>query len=65
MVVSADTVVVHEDQILEKPKDRAHAVRMLSSLSGDVHYVLTAVTLIDPARFVVTGLFSPSPRAVD
>lgn len=44
-VLGADTVVVHRDRILEKPRDREHAVAMLMSLGGDTHRVLTGVAL--------------------
>lgn len=45
IVISADTIVVLRDQVLEKPTDKADAVRMLKSLSGNSHRVLTGVAL--------------------
>mmetsp|Transcript_20079 Transcript_20079/g.32465 ORF Transcript_20079/g.32465 Transcript_20079/m.32465 type:complete len:246 (-) Transcript_20079:196-933(-) len=45
LIISADTIVVLNDQILEKPRDREHAFEMLSSLSGRTHEVITAITL--------------------
>ena len=45
--LGADTAVVIDDNILGKPKDRAHAGAMLARLSGRSHQVLTAVALID------------------
>ena len=46
LVISADTIVVGVDgSILEKPSDRNHAISMLSSLQGNKHRVMTAVTL--------------------
>jgi septum formation protein len=44
-VLVADTVVCVEDVILGKPPDAAHAVKMLTLLSGREHRVLTAVGL--------------------
>lgn len=44
-VVSSDTVVVHNGEVLGKPKDSDDAYHMLSSLSGRTHRVLTAYTL--------------------
>lgn len=44
-VLGADTVVVHNDQILEKPRDRSHALDMLRELSGSTHQVLTGLAL--------------------
>lgn len=43
LVVSADTVVALDGKILGKPKDKADAFSMLSSLSGRTHTVLTGV----------------------
>jgi len=44
-VLGADTVVVVGDQMLGKPRDRAHALRMLALLSGREHEVLSAVAV--------------------
>ncbi|KXI23236.1 Maf family protein [Photobacterium sanguinicancri] len=44
-VLGADTIVVVDDIILEKPADFADSHRMLRMLSGREHQVLTAVTL--------------------
>jgi septum formation protein len=46
-VVGADTTVVIDDQILEKPVDPDDARRMLEMLSGRWHKVLTGVALVD------------------
>ena len=46
LVVGADTVVVLDDRILEKPKSSEAAVQMLTSLSGRGHTVCTGVALI-------------------
>lgn len=45
MVITADTVVIVENEILGKPKDRDDAVRMMNLLSGKVHKVVTGVTV--------------------
>jgi septum formation protein len=45
-VLGADTEVVVEDDILGKPRDRAHAAGMLRRLSGRSHTVLTAICLV-------------------
>ncbi len=44
-VLAADTIVVCDEEILGKPRDRDHALAMLSRLSGRWHRVLSAVTL--------------------
>jgi septum formation protein len=48
IVLSADTTVVVDGEILGKPRDAAEAGRMLRALSGRTHEVLTAVTFADP-----------------
>lgn len=45
MVITADTVVIVENEILGKPKDRDDAVCMMKLLSGKVHKVVTGVTV--------------------
>ena len=45
VVVAADTIVVLDNEILGKPKDRNDAVRMLTELSGRKHQVYTGVAL--------------------
>ena len=45
MVLGADTTVVLDDRILGKPADAADAARMLRSLSGRSHRVITGVAL--------------------
>lgn len=44
-IISADTVVVIDDEVLGKPKDRAHAIEMIEHLSGRTHRVITAVAV--------------------
>ncbi|KAL6063399.1 Acetylserotonin O-methyltransferase like [Balamuthia mandrillaris] len=48
LIISADTIVVREGEILEKPTSEEHAKAMLRSLSGREHSVMTAVALIVP-----------------
>ena len=50
MVITADTVVIVENEILGKPKDRDDAVRMMKMLSGKVHKVVTGVTVHTKAK---------------
>lgn len=45
IIVSSDTVVALENRILEKPKDEDEALSMLKLLSGNKHYVHTAVCM--------------------
>ncbi|MGN0507379.1 MAG: Maf family protein [Lachnospiraceae bacterium] len=46
LVLGADTVVAYRGQILGKPKDRADAIRMISSFAGETHEVYTGVCMI-------------------
>lgn len=43
IIISADTVVVCDDEIMGKPKDREEAFSMLKKLSGKSHSVFTGV----------------------
>ncbi|WP_285143240.1 Maf family protein, partial [Serratia ureilytica] len=43
----ADTIVVLNGRVLEKPRDEAHAAQMLAALSGKQHQVMTAVAIAD------------------
>ena len=45
MVITADTVVIVDNEILGKPQDRDDAFRMIKMLSGKVHKVVTGVTV--------------------
>lgn len=49
IIIGVDTVGVLDGKIIGKPKNRAHAKRMLKSLSGRMHYVITGLCLIDSA----------------
>lgn len=49
VILAADTIVVLDDAILNKPKDAADAERMLMTLSNRTHTVHTGVSLIDLA----------------
>ena len=45
LVLGADTIVVVDEHILEKPRDAADALRMLRILSGREHSVVTGICL--------------------
>ncbi len=45
IIIAADTVVVLNDIIIGKPKDREDAITILSALSGNSHYVITGVVI--------------------
>lgn len=45
LLITADTVVWHRGASLEKPRNKSEATKMLKTLSGDSHQVITAVCL--------------------
>lgn len=47
IVIGGDTVVVYEDEILSKPKNKEDAFRMLSLLSGKTHEVITGISILN------------------
>lgn len=46
LILTADTLVLLEDKILGKPEDKQDAMKMLESLSGRKHEVITGVSLL-------------------
>jgi len=46
LVITADTIVVFENKILGKPKDKEEVMAFLSSMSDRKHQVYTGVTLM-------------------
>ncbi|ELE9014707.1 septum formation inhibitor Maf [Enterobacter cloacae] len=46
-VLGADTIVILNGEVLEKPRDAEHAAHMLQKMSGQTHQVMTAVALAD------------------
>jgi septum formation protein len=53
VVLAADTVVVIDEHILEKPRDAADALRMLRMLSGREHQVVTGICLRTESHKIV------------
>jgi septum formation protein len=50
IIVTADTVVILNNTIMNKPQDRAEAIKMLSDLSGQTHKVMTGVCILSKER---------------
>lgn len=48
LILGADTIVVVDDLVLNKPRDAAHARAMLGQLSGRTHTVYTGLCLLAP-----------------
>jgi septum formation protein len=53
VVLGADTVVVIDGHVLEKPRDASDAARMLTLLSGREHEVITGFCLRSESRKIV------------
>ena len=53
IVLAADTVVVVDGEVLEKPKSEADAARMLGLLSGRDHEVITGICLHTVMRTII------------
>ena len=49
-VIAADTTVLLDEQLLEKPANKADAMRMLGMIAGRTHVVYTGVTLENVER---------------
>ena len=47
LLIAADTIVILGDKILGKPKNESEAFKMLSTLSGRTHSVITGVTFVN------------------
>lgn len=50
LVIGADTIVVLDGQVLGKPRNEAHALEMLTALSGRAHHVYTGVAVLQDGR---------------
>ncbi len=46
-ILAADTIVMHDGEVIGKPADEADASRMLARLSGRKHEVFTGLALLD------------------
>jgi septum formation protein len=52
IVLSADTIVVLDQEIIGKPANREEAIAIIQKLSGKTHQVITAVNLRDAQKDV-------------
>ena len=67
IIIAADTVVIIDHIILNKPKDREDAKKMLQLLSGTMHEVVTgvcvhkndAINISGYIRLFITGRIKP------
>ena len=64
LLITADTVVIHKNKILGKPKNSDDAINMISKLSDNTHAVVTGVTVRSAAKiktFSNTTLVTVAP----
>lgn len=52
VVISADTIVVVDEQIIGKPKDEMDAINILKRLSDRTHFVYTAYYIFTPKKVI-------------
>ncbi len=50
IVIGADTVIYHDNKIIEKPKNREEAFTVLKSYCGKHHFVYTGIAVIQGAK---------------
>ena len=63
LVIGADTILIFNNQTLGKPKDKNDSKNMLKMLSGNIHEVITGVTLICKNK-QISNTFSESTKVV-
>jgi len=49
-IIAADTIVVLNNEVIGKPKDRQDAIKILSNLSGQIHHVVTGVVILSSTK---------------
>ena len=52
ILICSDTVVLLEDEIIGKPKDKKDAKQILQKLSGKTHCVITGVTIRNKSKHI-------------
>lgn len=57
IVIGCDTVVVYENKVLGKPKDKIEAYDMLKMLSDRTHFVYSGLFIIDTKRNIIRNNF--------
>ncbi len=55
LILAADTVVILDNEILNKPSDKQDAMQMLKKLSGKTHQVVTGIALASPQGIVTAS----------
>lgn len=66
IIIAADTIVVKDGRMFPKPADDAQAIRFLTELSGELHEVITGVTILaNGEMFQLFGLSQVKFRKLD
>ncbi|ARK23607.1 septum formation protein Maf [Sporosarcina sp. P37] len=66
IIIAADTIVVKEGRLFSKPADDAQAVEFLMELSGQLHEVITGVTILaDGKKLQFSSLSQVKFRELD
>jgi len=50
IIITADTIVVLDKEVIGKPKNRKDAIKILSLLSGKIHYVYTGFCVLNQKK---------------
>lgn len=58
IVISGDTIVEFENEILEKPVDQEDAIKMLQKLNGQTHRVVSAICVLTTFKSVTKSFVS-------
>ena len=58
IIISADTIVVIDNQILGKPKNRNDAIKMLMMLKGKRHEVITSYYIVNKDKSILRSVIS-------
>jgi septum formation protein len=53
ILITADTIVCLNEQVLNKPFDEPHAIEMLNLLNGKIHQVYTGVCIVSKTKKVI------------
>ena len=58
LVISADTIVLINNQILGKPKDQNDAIKMLMMMKGKRHEVITSYYIVNKDKSILRSVIS-------
>ncbi|PIC80631.1 septum formation protein Maf [Sporosarcina sp. P18a] len=66
IIIAADTIVVKDGKVFPKPEDDAQAIDFLMELSGELHEVITGVTILAKGKTIqFAGLSQVKFRKLD